>query len=387
MPAVPSSVPPITSLDARLVSYRFPVRPEPLAVGSAERRDVVLVRVRCADGTVGYGEAFHGHAGSAVAEIVNTTMQDVVVGRAPYETRDVGAETFHRFVYAAGMSSGFLLALSGVDLAMWDAWGKVCGQPVHRLLGGSLTEADVYGGGFTLGFQPPERLADEVRRMREAFGLDAVKLRVGQAPGADLDRVRHVREAFGDGLEIMVDANLGHRYDVARIAGALGELGVGWLEEPYAPQQPARFAALRARGLVPLAGGENLGGAAEFADWIGRGALDVVQPDVSRVGGITEAVRIGALARAAGLRFAPHISHSCLNHAATLHVISAVGDGVFEADGSAVNPFRDGVFSSGITFSGGRVRLPDAPGLGARVDESALASYPGETGSPFPRVW
>lgn len=303
-------MPQITGLDARVVSYGFETRPEPLAVGSALRRDVVLVRVTCEDGTVGYGEAFHGHAGTAVAEIV------------------------------------------------------------------------------TLGFQPQEELAAEVRRLITDFGTPAVKLRIGDSPQHDLARVRHIREAFGDELGIMVDANLGHRYEVAAVAPALGELGVRWLEEPYPPASPDRFAALRARGLVPVAGGENLGSAYEFADWIGRGALDVVQPDVSRVGGITEALRIAALAHAAGLRFAPHISHSALNHAATLHVLSASGaDGVYELDASAKNPFRDRVFSSGAVLSGGRARLLAEPGLGVQVDEPALADYPAERGSPFPRVW
>ncbi|MCI2423204.1 mandelate racemase/muconate lactonizing enzyme family protein [Saccharopolyspora sp. K220] len=380
-------MPRITSLDARVVSYRFAARPEPLSLGSALRRDVVLVRVTCEDGSVGYGESFHGHAGSAVAEIVNTTMQEVVVGREPHETVAVNAETFRRFVLAAGMSGGLLLALSGIDIAMWDAWGKVKGEPVHRLLGGSATDFEVYGGGFTLGFQPPDELAREVRRMVDGMGFRAVKLRIGDAPERDLARVRHIRETFGGELDIMVDANLGHRYDVGRLAPELGDLGVGWLEEPYPTGSPESFVALRSRGRVPVAAGENLGGAHEFADWIRRGALDVVQPDVSRVGGITEALRIAALARAAGLRFAPHISHSCLNHAATLHVLSAAGgDGLFEADGSVVNPFRDGVFSSETVIADGRASVPQDPGLGVVVDEAALADYPGERGSPFPRT-
>ncbi|GAA3731270.1 D-galactarolactone cycloisomerase [Plantactinospora mayteni] len=379
-------MPRITALDARVVSYGFDHRPRPLSLGSALRRDVVLVRVVCADGTVGYGESFHGHAGTAVAEIVNSTMREVVLGREPSETADVNREVFARFVLSAGMSGGFLLALSGIDIAMWDAWGKIQGEPVHRLLGGSVTDFALYGGGFTLGFQPPDELAEEVRRMREQSGWQAVKLRIGDSPERDLARIRHVREVFGDELSIMVDANLGHRYDVARVAPALAELGVDWLEEPYPPGSPARFVALRSRGLVPVAAGENLGGAHEFADWIDRGALDVVQPDVSRVGGITEALRIAALARAAGLRFAPHISHSALNHAATLHLLSAAGgEGIFEADGTVENPFRDGVISGGPVLANGRASLPTGPGLGVTVDEEALGRYPGERGSPFPR--
>ncbi|WP_324274216.1 hypothetical protein [Blastococcus brunescens] len=136
----------VVALEAFPVTAEFDTPPDPLSLGTASRRDIVLVKVTCADGTVGWGEAFHGHAGSAVAEIVRTTMQEVVVGRDVGDSAGVNAETDERFLSGAGMAGGFSLALSGIDLALWDAYGKHLGQPVHRLLGGATTRFQTYAG-------------------------------------------------------------------------------------------------------------------------------------------------------------------------------------------------------------------------------------------------
>ncbi|SFD95926.1 mandelate racemase/muconate lactonizing enzyme family protein [Blastococcus tunisiensis] len=374
----------VVALEAFPVTAEFDTPPDPLSLGTAGRRDIVLVKVTCADGTVGWGEAFHGHAGSAVAEIVRTTMQDVVVGRDVGDSAGVNAETDERFLSGAGMAGGFSLALSGIDLALWDAYGKHLGQPVHRLLGGATTRFQTYAGGFTLGFTSPERLVAAIGALVDR-GFSAGKVRVGERLDHDLARLRAVREAFPD-FRIMTDANTGPNYDVAALAGAAAGLGLDWLEEPYPRSRIADFVRLRARGSVPVAAGENLAGAAAFAEWVHRGALDVVQPDVSRAGGLTESLRIGALALAAGLRLAPHISHGVINHAATLHLLSALGrDTVFEADPTPVNPLRDGLLSGGVRLDGGTAVLVDAPGFGVQVDEERLGAFAGRTGSPWPR--
>ncbi|KRA24281.1 hypothetical protein ASD65_07480 [Microbacterium sp. Root61] len=378
----------IVALSAQVHTWRFDERPRALGLGSALRRDFVLVRVECADGSVGYGEAFHGHAGTAVAEIVNTTMQDVVLGRGVDENLAVREETRARFLIGAGMAGGFELALSGIDIAMWDAHGKSVGEPVWRLLRGTRREFPAYAGGFTLGFSEPEVLVEELRRL-VGRGYGAAKVRLGDTLERDLARVRATREAFGADFQIMTDANLGLAYDAGTLAPGLSEIGVTWLEEPYNPHRIDAFTALRTRGLVPIAAGENLAGADRFAEWIHRGALDIVQPDASRAGGITELLRIAVLAEASGIRFAPHISHTGLNHAATLHAMSGAAGGAwfFEADPTPVNPFRAGAISGGVIVEDGRARLSDAPGLGVEVDEAELNErHPAEAGSPWPRT-
>lgn len=379
-------IPEITGLAAFTVTAQFDRRPDPLGLGSALRRDAVLVKVTCADGTVGWGEAFHGHAGSAVAEIVRTTMQEVVLGRRVTDTVGVNRETNERFIASAGMAGGFALALSGVDLAMWDAYGKHLGQPVHRLLGSETRHLDAYAGGFTLGYTDPGRLVDSVQALADR-GFTAVKVRVGDTFDRDLARLRAVREKFGDRLRIMTDANLGLGYELARLAPAAGELGVEWLEEPYPKTRIESFRALTARRWVPVAAGETLSGAVQFGEWIHRGAIDVVQPDVSRVGGLTEALRIAALAAAAGLRLAPHISHTAINQAATAHLLSAAGgtSSIYEADATLANPLRDELITGGVAVVDGVAEIADAPGFGIEVHEELLAGYQGQTGSSFPR--
>ncbi|HWL77889.1 mandelate racemase/muconate lactonizing enzyme family protein [Microbacterium sp.] len=376
----------IVALSARVHTWRFGERPREIGTGSILRRDFVLVRVELADGTVGYGEAFHGHAGTAVAEIVNTTMQDVVVGRRCDEMLAVREETRERFLAASGMG-GFVFALSGIDIAMWDAYGRSVGEPAWRLLGGIEPDAPAYAGGFTLGYSTPELLVADLVSLAER-GYRAAKVRVGDGFEADAARVRAAREALGDDFRLMTDANLGLNYDTSRLATVLGEVGADWLEEPYVPGRRDAFEALAALRRVPLAAGENIFGADPFAEWIASGAIQVAQPDVSRVGGISEAIRVGHLAQAHGVRFVPHISHTALNHAATLTAMSAVGSkDFFEADPTAVNPFRQDVISGGVVVEDGRARMTDAPGLGVAVDEERLAEeFRGESGSPWPRV-
>jgi D-galactarolactone cycloisomerase len=124
-----------------------------------------------------------------------------------------------------------------------------------------------------------------------------------------------------------------------------------------------------------------------FGEWTARRAIGIAQPDASRAGGITEVVRIAHVAQANGARVVPHISHTGLNHAATLHAMSAAATGdFFEADPTTVNPFRIGAISGGVTVENGIARLGEEPGLGVSVDEEQLAAeYPGEPGTPWPR--
>lgn len=376
----------IVALSARAHTWRFASRPRAIGTGSILRRDFVLVRVELADGAVGYGEAFHGHAGSAVAEIVNTTMQEVVVGRRADDMLTVREETRERFLLASGMG-GFIFALSGIDIAMWDAYGKSRGAPAWRLLGGAVPDSPAYAGGFTLGYSTPDLLVADLVGLAER-GYSAAKVRVGDSFEADAARVVAARGALGPDFHLMTDANLGLNYETARLAAVLGDSGAEWLEEPYVPGRRDAYRALSALRRVPLAAGENIFGADAFAEWIREGAIQVAQPDVSRVGGISEAIRVAHVAQAYGVRFVPHISHTALNHAATMTAMSAVGSrDFFEADPTPLNPFRNDVLAGGVSVDNGRARLGEAPGLGVTVDEERLiAEFAGETGSPWPRV-
>lgn len=366
------TISPITSVSARIV-VSDAGRPVMLGAGPVARRECVLVTVTCEDGTTGYGEAFPGMASGVVRAAVEDVLAPAAIGGSPAETGELSALVRRRHLLAHSAASAIRLGLSGLDMAMWDAHGKALGVPVHALLGGSRTAFDVYAGGFALGIQPAPDLLREVRALVDAGWVNGVKLRIGTTPAEDLARVRAVRQELRGGARLMVDANYGQRYDAARIAPVLSDLGVEWLEEPYPRGLRGRYAALHARSPVPIAGGENLRGAEEFFDWLAGGTLDVAQPDCSRVGGITEMLRIAAVAGAAGVRFVPHISHSALNHAATLAVLSAIGsEDLCEGDASPINEFRDVIFSGGVRWGDGRAELTGGPGLGVAVDEEAV---------------
>ena len=219
---------------------------------------------------------------------------------------------------------------------------------------------------------------EEARALVEA-GFTAVKLRVGDAPARDLARVAAVRRAFGDGLAILVDANTGYSVADARQAmPGLEAHGVGWLEEPFPAHDHRSYALAATFGRVPLAAGENHYTRFEFTRLIEDRVISILQPDLSKTGGVTEALRIAALASAWKLPIHPHTSMTGLNMAASIHFLAAIDNaGYFEADVSKGNLFRDALTSRPYEVGAdGCVRPLEAPGLGVAVDEVFLAKHP-----------
>ena len=140
----------------------------------------------------------------------------------------------YRFQLAShGMGAGACLAMSGIDMALWDIRGKALDLPLYRLLGGARKAIPAYAGGVSLGYQAPQTLVEEAKRSLDR-GYKAIKLRVGDAVSRDIARLEAVRKAFGDALVILSDANIGYRpEDVRRVMPAMDALGIGWLEEPF----------------------------------------------------------------------------------------------------------------------------------------------------------
>ncbi len=274
--------------------------------------------------------------------------------------------------------------MSGIDIALWDIRGKAVGWPLYKLLGGAARKLTVYAGGIALGFQPPDALVEEVAGF-VAQGFNAVKLRVGDTPQADIARVRAVRSAFGDALEILTDANTGYRLeDARRVLPALEECGVGWLEEPFPAHDDRSYREARSLSNVPLAAGENHFTRFEFARLIAEGNITILQPDISKTGGITETLRIAAMASAQKLPIHCHSSNG-LNMAASVHLMCAIDNaGYFEGDCSLDNPFRDHLINPPIRIAAdGTIAPNDGPGLGVEVDEELILRYPGTDGPGY----
>ena len=374
--------------DLKAYPTSFPIPPAnrvALGIGTAVKRDAVVVKVSTDEGIVGWGEAHHGRAHTAVAKLIETTLRQLVVGMDAHDVNGVW-EKMYRFQLAShGMGAGACLAISGIDMALWDIRGKALRLPLYRLLGGRRKPIPAYAGGVSLGYQAPSQLIEEARKSIDA-GYKAIKLRVGDSPKADIERMRAVRKAFGDELSILTDANIGYRVDdVRRVMPAMDELGIGWLEEPFPAHDHRSYREARSFGRTPLAAGENHYTRFEFDRVIEDGAITILQPDLSKTGGITEALRIAALASAWKLPIHPHSSMTGLNHAATIHFLAAIDNGgYFEGDVSRANKFRDELVSNpGVIDRDGNVWPLEAPGLGLEVDEAFLSAHPAIEGPGY----
>jgi D-galactarolactone cycloisomerase len=251
-------------------------------------------------------------------------------------------------------------------------------MPLYKLMGGSKKAIPAYAGGVSLGYQEPSRLIEELKSSISK-GYKAVKLRVGDTPKRDLERIRAVRKACGDDLVILTDANIGYSVeDVRQVMPGMDELNVAWLEEPFPAHDYRSYRIARGFGRTPLAAGENHYTRFEFNRVIEDGAITILQPDLSKTGGITEALRIAAMGSAYKLPIHPHSSMTGLNHAASIHFLAAIDNGgYFEGDVSKANKFRDDLVSKPYEVDkDGNVWPLEKPGLGLEVNEEFLAKHP-----------
>jgi L-alanine-DL-glutamate epimerase-like enolase superfamily enzyme len=359
----------------------FPIAPAnrvALGIGTAVKRDAVLVKVTTDDGLIGWGEAHHGRAHTAVAKLIETTLTQLVVGMEAHDVVGVWKKMYRFQLASHGMGAGACLAISGIDMALWDIRGKALGLPLYKLLGGARKAIPAYAGGVSLGYQAPQTLIEEARKSLDQ-GYKAIKLRVGDTVSKDVERMTAVRKAFGEDLVILTDANIGYQpEDVRRVMPAMDELDIGWLEEPFPAQDHRSYREAKSWGRTPLAAGENHYTRYEFNRVIEDGVITILQPDLSKTGGITEALRIAALASAWKLPIHPHSSMTGLNHAASIHFLAAIDNGgYFEGDVSRSNKFRDELVENpGAVDRDGNVWPLDKPGIGLEVNEEFLVKHP-----------
>ncbi len=368
--------------ELRAVPISFPVpanKSVSLGIGRSVKRDAVLVRVETDEGQVGWGEAHHGRAPGAIARLIDTTMRELVLGMDACDVSGVWARVYKMQLASHGMGAAAALALSGIDMALWDLRCQLTGWPLYRLLGGMAKPIKAYAGGIALGYQEPGALADEALR-HIGNGYRALKLRVGDTAVKDIARVRAVRKAVGEAIELMVDANTAYTIDdVRRVMPAFEEAGIAWLEEPFPPQDRRAYKIAASLGRVPLAAGENHFTRYEFATLLDDGDVHIVQPDLSKTGGVTEAMRIAAMTSAAKLTVNPHTSATALNMATTIHYLCAIDNaGYFEGDVTLLNPFRDHLTDK-LPYTldaDGCVRPPEGVGIGLKVNLDFIAEHP-----------
>lgn len=369
----------ITAITAIPLSFRLPAgKTVTMGIGSTTKRDTIIVRVETSEGITGYGEAHPGRSPGAVVSLIHNTLAPMLIGMQATDCVGVWQRVHRMQLSSHGVGSGASLGLSGIDMALWDIRGKAANMPLYALLGGSKKRIPAYAGGISLGYQPKESLAEEAQTYI-AQGYQAIKLRLGDTARADIERVRHVRKMVGDEIDILTDANTAYTMDdVRHVLPVLAEIQAGWLEEPFACSDFHSYReAAKITPLVPLAAGENHYSRFEFAQLLEAGAVQIWQPDLSKCGGITEGLRIAAMASAYRIPMNTHSSATGINHAATIHFAAAIENaGYFEACVSHFNPLRDmfgKVFEIG---QDGCVEPLDKPGIGIEVDESLFAQYP-----------
>ncbi|MGB3290458.1 MAG: mandelate racemase/muconate lactonizing enzyme family protein [Burkholderiaceae bacterium] len=370
----------IVQIKAFPISFPVPAdKSVTLGIGRSVKRDAVLVRVETDQGLTGWGEAHHGRCPGAIARLIDTTMRELVVGMDALDVSGVWARVYKMQIGSHGMGAASALALSGLDLALWDIRCQVANMPLYQMLGGKNRPIKAYAGGISLGWQAPEALAEEAM-VYVGQGYRAVKLRVGDTVARDIARVSAVRAALGPEIDILVDANTNYSLDdTRRVLPAYDELNVGWLEEPFPAHELGLYRRAAKLGRTPLAAGENHYTRYEFDPLIASEAIGFVQPDLSKMGGVTEAMKIAAIAGARGLSINPHTSATAINMATSISFMCGIDNpGYFEADLTAYNPFRDDMPDRApyVLDKNGCVSALEGVGIGLKIDQAFLAAHP-----------
>lgn len=372
----------ITELEVIGLSYSLP-EGEGLgdARGFGHDRATTLVRLKTDTGMVGWGEAFA--PGSVVRSTVDELFRDDVVGMNPFDVERL-ADRSYTDPYHFGGSVFVQSVLSAVDVACWDIRGKAVGQPVHRLLGGGECR-NLLPYASTMYFTEHDRPIEEPIEAAVEDGFSAVKIKIGSGLNEDVERVRTAREILGDDARLMVDINGNYRPDQAvRTAEAIAEYDVGWIEEPVPPENLSGYRELRGRVDVPLAAGEAHYGRFEFKRLIDDRLVDVVQPNLARCGGLSEARRIANMASNENVAVRPHIWNSAVGMAAAVQFAASVSEYphtrndpdpmMIECDRSP-NPLRDELLETPLDPTGGSLAVPQDPGMGITVDTDAVERY------------
>ncbi len=336
-----------------------------------------LVAVHTDEGVVGLGSSFTTeNLVKAAIEVLRVHL----VGQNPLEVERL-SETQHQHSFWMGRGGALTQATSGIDIALWDITGKVLGQPVGRLLGGR--HRDRVRPYASVLMHEPEVLRDELAALRDE-GFTAFKIGWGPfgrvSTAKDEAIVAAARDAVGDSALLAVDAGgseaffPGNLSWARRTARMLGEYGVEWFEEALPPDSLADFVALRRGSPVPISGGEVLTRRQTFAPFIEAGAFDIVQPDTTKGGGLSESRRIGWAAEDKGLRLIPHGWNTAVGLGADLQLASALQrtDLVEYKTGSA---YIDDLTASPWSLKDGLLDIPETPGIGIELNEDALEQY------------
>ncbi len=347
------------------------------------RTNWVFVKVYTDEGLTGVGEATLEYKEHALLGALDH-IRDYLIGQNPLDIE----RHYHAIYRDAYWRGGAVLmsALSAVEMALWDILGKHLGVPVYQLLGGKVhDDVRIYVNGWFAGAKTPEQFAEKakiaVQRGVTAMKWDPFGKSYLQISNAELDTalrcVAAVREAVGDAVDLLIE---GHgRFDVPtgiRIAKELEPFRPMFFEEPTPPDNVAALRAVRDKSPVAIAAGERLYGRTGFRELFETRAADYIQPDISHAGGIMELKKIAATAESYYIPFAPHNPSGPVANAATLQLAATCPNFcILEIMYSDVE-WRKDVTNESLHYANGRIAIPDRPGLGIEIDETACAAHP-----------
>jgi L-rhamnonate dehydratase len=366
-------------IDVRALILRQPDLDASVADGS---QDALLIFVHTDAGLVGVGEV--DSSPTVIKAIIDAPqshsiasgLRSLLVGEDPTEIRRLWERMFKGSMYF-GRRGAAVHAISGVDIALWDLLGKATEKPVSALLGGRYRDR-IRAYASTLMPDTPEEVASVVRSHRDA-GFTAIKLGwgpLGRSAQSDVALVAAAREAAGEQMELMIDIGKGWtsvRDGIDR-ARAIAQYRPAWIEEPFMPDDYEKYAALARAVPIPLAAGEEETTVWDFERLISAGGVEIVQPDVTRVGGISECLRVAELARRRGRRCVLHAWSTGIIKAATLHVLAAMPEAEYMEYCVQTTTLNESLVAQRFPVVDGFVEVPDAPGLGIELDEERLDS-------------
>ena len=355
---------PIASLDAAHYRIELPVPLSDSTHGTITHFELITVRLRDSDGAEGVGYTYTtGQGGAAVHALIDRDLRPVVLDADADQIEALWQKMWWR-LHFGGRGGSVSLAVSAVDIALYDLRARRLGMPLWRMLGGFNAAVPCYAGGIDLDFTLDALLKQTEANL--AKGFRAIKMKVGRARlSEDADRVAAMRAYLGDDFPLMADANMKWSVDQAiRAARVFRDQNLTWLEEPTIPDDVAGHARIVREGGVPIATGENLHTLHEFTQMIAAGGVTFPEPDVTNCGGITVFMKVAHLAEAFNLPLTSHGAHDL-----TVHLLAAAPNRSYlEVHGFGLDRYIE----RPIVISDGNALAPDTPGHGVSFDWAAL---------------
>ncbi len=384
--------------DVTTIKLLFPMqRAMADAIHYMPDRPALLVRVHTDEGVIGLGEAAsYGGSLESIEAVVIGEVRRAILGEDPFRVERLWQMMATR-AHQRGRRGMLMMAISGIDIALWDIIGQATRTPLYRLLGGYRDTLPAYASaGFYAGDKDSRALKEEVGGYA-ALGFRCVKIKVGRQRDAlmnplndmeaagyatvsfdeDVERVHAVRAAIGPGVKLAIDANNAWTPSLAlKFMAQVEDQDIYWLEEPVATEDLEGSAMVAQQLITPVAGYETATGLPGFRAMTAARAVDIVQPDVIWSGGITESRKIAAVAQSYGLPVIPHVFSSAVSSIANMHFIASIPNGSWLEFDQNPNALRSDLFEEPLSVgSDGNISLPDRPGLGVTLNMDTVDRY------------